>query len=90
MPTNSDFKELLNALNEYEVKYLIIGGYAVMLGGSYGREWEQALCGAGRIRGATGVDILTSVTGMQFEEAWPKRVEKDFGGLRTFFFRATI
>lgn len=27
---NSDFKELLNILNELEVKYLIIGGYAVI------------------------------------------------------------
>lgn len=26
---NSDFKELLNLLNEEKVKYLIIGGYAV-------------------------------------------------------------
>src|SRR5712692_6136897 len=31
------------------------------------------------------VDILTSVTGLEFEEAWPKRVEKDFGGVRAFF-----
>jgi hypothetical protein len=27
---NSDFKELLSALNGFQVKYLVIGGYAVM------------------------------------------------------------
>ena len=27
---NQDFKDLLSALNEKEVKYLIVGGYAVM------------------------------------------------------------
>jgi hypothetical protein len=27
---NTDFKETLRAFNEHEVKYLIVGGYAVM------------------------------------------------------------
>jgi len=120
VPTNSDFKELLNALNEYEVKYLVIGGYAVMLyteprftkdldiwveaTQENGRRVYAALARFGApLAGVTAadfsqqglfyqmgrppvrVDILTSVTGMQFEEAWPKRVEKDFGGVRTFF-----
>jgi hypothetical protein len=30
MPLNSDFKELLNILNEAQVKYLVVGGYAVI------------------------------------------------------------
>ena len=30
MPASSDFKELLKSFNEYEVKYLIVGAYAVM------------------------------------------------------------
>lgn len=30
MKVNSDFKDLLKILNEYGVKYLIVGGYAVM------------------------------------------------------------
>lgn len=28
---NSDFKELLSLLNRFKVKYLVVGGYAVML-----------------------------------------------------------
>jgi hypothetical protein len=27
---NSDFKELLKIFNEYVVKYIVVGGYAVM------------------------------------------------------------
>jgi hypothetical protein len=28
---NQDFKEFIQLLNEYEVRYLVIGGYAVAL-----------------------------------------------------------
>ena len=28
---NSDFEDLLNLFNAHEVRYLIVGGYAVML-----------------------------------------------------------
>jgi hypothetical protein len=30
MSVNSDFKELLSIFNDYQVKYLVIGGYAVI------------------------------------------------------------
>ena len=30
MSTISDFKDLLRGFNEYQVKYLVVGGYAVM------------------------------------------------------------
>jgi len=30
MLTNSDFRELLNLFKKYEVRYLVVGGYAVM------------------------------------------------------------
>ena len=30
MLTNSDFKELLNLFEKHEIRYLIVGGYAVM------------------------------------------------------------
>lgn len=30
MLTNSDFKELLSLLGQYKVRYLVVGGYAVM------------------------------------------------------------
>jgi predicted nucleotidyltransferase len=31
IPLNSDFRDLLSLLNRYGVRYLIVGGYAVML-----------------------------------------------------------
>ncbi len=30
MLTNPDFKEILNLLNKYKVRYMVVGGYAVM------------------------------------------------------------
>jgi len=30
MSVNSDFKELLKTFNDYQVKYLVVGGYAVI------------------------------------------------------------
>lgn len=30
---NQDFKEFIQLLNEYEVRYLVIGGYAVAIHG---------------------------------------------------------
>ena len=30
MLTNSDFRELLNLFEKHEIRYLIVGGYAVM------------------------------------------------------------
>ena len=120
MPTNSDFRELLSALNDYDARYLVIGGYAVMLyteprftkdldlwvepTRENGARVFQALAHFGApLAGVTPddfsseglfyqmgsppvrVDILTSVTGMRFEEAWPRRVERDLEGVRTPF-----
>ena len=120
MPTNSDFRELLSALNDYDARYLVIGGYAVMFyteprftkdldlwvepTRENGVRVFQALAHFGApLAGVTPddfsseglfyqmgsppvrVDILTSVTGMRFEEAWPRRVERDLEGVRTPF-----
>ena len=116
MPTNSDFRELLSTWNDCEVRYLIIGGYAVMLyteprftkdldlwvepTAENGRRVFRALALFGApLAGVTAddfsqeglfyqmgrppvrVDVLTSVTGMRFQEAWLNRVERDLGGI---------
>jgi len=120
VPTNSDFSELLSALNDSQVKYLVIGGYAVMVyteprftkdldlwveaSEENGNRVHAALARFGApLAGVTAadfsqpglfyqmgrppvrVDILTSVTGMQFVDAWAGRVEKDFSGVRAWF-----
>lgn len=30
---NNDFRDFINALNHYEVKYILVGGYSVILHG---------------------------------------------------------
>lgn len=120
MPVNSDFKDLLKFFNDYHVRYLVIGGYAVIqyteprytkdldIWVSTERENARAVFGALREFGAplagikeedfaqegyvyqmgvapVRIDILMSVTGLTFEEAWRNRVEVDFEGIPVMF-----
>lgn len=111
---NEDFLELLSSLLAAEVKFLVIGAYAV---GIHGRPratkdldiWIEATpLNATRVLDAlrqfgapigdltasdldhvgTGfkmgipprrIDILTQIEGMTFAEAWPNRIEAEFG-----------
>lgn len=116
----SDFRELLEVLNACGVRYLIVGGYAVMkyteprftkdLELSVASDPENAertyralmdfgapvsdyaphdftdeelwfQIGIAPVR----VDILLSVLGVSFEEAWSRRVEADFLGAPAHF-----
>lgn len=109
---NTDFKEVLRAFNEHEVKYLVVGGYAVM---KYSEPrftkgldiWVEASrenaakvfqalqsFGAPLVgltestfaedgfyqmgRPPVRVDVLMSVDGVQFQDAWENRVETSF------------
>ncbi|MCI0560748.1 MAG: nucleotidyltransferase [Nitrososphaera sp.] len=117
---NSDFKDLLKLFNDYHVRYLVIGGYAVIqyteprytkdldVWVSTERENARAVFEALREFGAplagmteedftqeghvyqlgvapVRIDILMSVTGLTFEEAWGNRVEVDFEGILVMF-----
>ena len=111
---NEDFLDLLSALNDAEVRFLVVGAYAV---GVHGRPratkdldvWVEAsaenarrVIAALRKFGAplgdlteadfetpgTGfkmgvppcrIDVLTQLSGLAFEEAWPSRVDATFG-----------
>jgi predicted nucleotidyltransferase len=114
---NSDFKELLNLFNTNGVKYLIIGGYAVIeyteprytkdldiwisaekenatvvfqslrefgapLSGITADDFanEELFYQMGRPPGR--VDILMSIPGVNFSDAWSRRVETDFEGVK--------
>jgi hypothetical protein len=112
---NSDFKELLQSLNAASVRYLIVGGYAVMVHTEprYTKDldvWIEAdEANAHRLFAALAefgapmqdyavadftepdtffqigidpvrIDILTSITGVDFASAWERRVVVDFGG----------
>jgi len=113
MLVNSDFKELLNIFKDKKVKYLVIGGYAVIkyaeprytkdldLWVKPDAENAQAVYSGLKLFGApllnmtaedfthegyfyqmgvppVRVDILMSIPGLNFEEAWEQREEVDF------------
>jgi hypothetical protein len=122
MAESPHYKELLQLLNEFEVQYLIVGGFAVMKYGEprYTKDldvWVDntqqnslRLVAALRKFGApiendritdktfTGkqvvyqigvapvrIDILTEITGVQFPDAWKKKVASSFFGIPVHF-----
>jgi hypothetical protein len=120
MPVNSNFKELLSIFNDGKVKYLVIGGYAVIMYAEprYTKDidlWVEAnaenaraVFGALRLFGAplagmteddfanegifyqmgsppVRVDILMSIPGLTFDEAWQQRNIVDFEGVAVPF-----
>lgn len=112
---NEDFLDLLGCLRAAEVRFLVVGGYAV---GVHGRPratkdldvWVDAtpdnavrVLSALRQFGApigdlsvadldhpgTGfqmgmpprrIDVLTTIDGVEFDDAWARRIDADFGG----------
>src|SRR5215831_2899258 len=117
MAESPDYKELLQLLNESDVDYLIVGGYAVMKYGEprYTKDldvWVHnspknsvRVVGALKKFGAplehdgitaetfsqnqvvyqigiapVRIDILTEITGVQFADAWSRRVASTFFG----------
>lgn len=116
MLANSDFKELLSILNDHAVKYLVVGGYAVVryaeprytkdldLWVKADQENANAIFAALRNFGApltnlsaedfadeesfyqmgvppVRVDVLMSIPGLNFDEAWEQREIVDFDGV---------
>jgi hypothetical protein len=117
---NSDFKDLLSLFNRNDVRYMIVGGYAVMqyTEPRYTKDLDvwidaspenadrafRALAefGAPLVgltpadfaregffyqlgRPPARVDILMSVDGLSFEEAWENRHESAVGGQAAWF-----
>jgi hypothetical protein len=117
---NSDFEELLSIFNKNGVRYLIVGGHAVMLYTEprYTKDldvWIEAstenaervyralLAFGAPLAGLTvsdfaeegsfyqmgippaRVDILMSIDGVTFAEAWPNRQESKLGNAQAWF-----
>ena len=116
---NPDFKEILSIFNEHEVRYLIVGAYAVMkyseprytkdldIWVDASRENSSKVFAALRKFGAplsevtetdfesegffqmgrppVRIDILMSIDGVVFKDAWPNRKEGDFDGVPANF-----
>jgi predicted nucleotidyltransferase len=114
---HSDFSALLRALSDAGVRFLVVGGYAVMeyteprytkdldIWLAPGEENAHAAWQALAAFGApvaeitphdltqpdlvyqigitpVRIDLMTSITGVQFEEAWQRRTERNVGGVR--------
>lgn len=115
MKISSDYKDLLNIFNAAGVRYLIVGGYAVMIHTEprYTKDLDiwidrsvtnaqvlfQALVRFGAplkdLQPAdftepevfyqigmepVRIDVMTSVSGLEFESAWERRLIVDFDG----------
>lgn len=114
-----DFKEILSTFNDHEVRYLIVGAYAVMKYSEprYTKDldiWIEAseenskrVFSSLRVFGApvgdlseadfaadgffqmgrppVRIDILMSIDGVDFADAWPNRQEGDFDGILANF-----
>lgn len=114
-----DFKEILSIFNEHEVKYLVVGAFAVMKYSEprYTKDldiWVEASEeNATRVYAALGdfgaplggcsiadfasdgffqmgqppvrIDIMMSVDGIDFADAWPNRQKGDFDGIPALF-----
>lgn len=120
MFVNSDYTDLLRLFNDNGVRYLVIGGYAMIqhaeprftkdldlwistdtanAAAVYKalREFGAPLSGLTEADFAeegyfyqmgvppVRVDILMGIPGLQFEEAWNRRIEVDFDGLPISF-----
>lgn len=120
VPMSSDFEELLRIFNGYEAKYLIVGGYAVMLyteprytndldvwvqanPENAAKVWRALVEFGAPLAGLdpddfahegffyqigqppVRVDILMSIDGVTFEEAWPKRTQSHLGAQPAWF-----
>jgi hypothetical protein len=117
---SSDFAELLRLFNDSNVRYLIVGGYAVMLYSEprYTKDldiWIDASAeNSVKVFGALAefgaplsglsaddfahegffyqiglppsrIDIVMSIDGVKFEEAWPNRTKAEIGGQQCWF-----
>ena len=120
MFVNSDFSDLLKLFNDYQVKYLVVGGYALIQYAEprYTKDLDlwisadtynaqavyRALCDFGAPLSGLNeedfaeegyfyqmgvapvrIDILMGIPGVNFADAWLRRMEVDFDGLKVAF-----
>lgn len=120
MVLNKDFREFIELLNSHNIKYLVVGGYAVTVHGypRYTNDidiwfWidksnvENLIkvlkdFGFGSLDikiddflqpnkviqlgyPPNRIDLLTSVSGLQFDECYPKKVSFDIDGIKIDF-----
>ncbi len=120
MLTNPDFRELLKLFEKHDVRYLVVGGYAVMryseprftkdLDLWIAADPENSACVYAALkefgaplknlspkdfsqkgyfyqmgRPPLRVDVMMSIPGIEFDEAWEKREAFEMNGLKIVF-----
>jgi|SRR5690348_11492383 hypothetical protein len=114
-----DFKEILSTFNAHDVKYLVVGAFAVMkyseprytkdldiwveaseenaarvyaslaeYGAPLGELTEADFASDGFFQMGqppVRIDIMMSIEGVNFADAWPNRQEADFDGIPAIF-----
>jgi hypothetical protein len=81
---NADFRDLLAALNAAGAEYLVVGARALA---AFGAPLDDLrvddLATAGTVFQIgvepVRIDIVTSIEGVDFDEAWPDRISADYG-----------
>ncbi|MCX6584203.1 MAG: hypothetical protein NT166_28855 [Candidatus Aminicenantes bacterium] len=71
MRIEKDFKEFIELLNYNKVKYLVVGGFAIAFHAT--------------ARFTKDIDIITSISGVEFESAWKTKAEGKYGDVPCFF-----
>ena len=61
---NEDFKDFLNCLLQAQARFLVVGAHALAV---------QGVPRATRRVPPRRIDLLTSISGVEFEDAWPRR-----------------
>ena len=77
---NDDFRDLLRALLEAGARFLVVGAPLAAMGVSradFLREDQVVQIGLPPRR----IDLLTSISGVRFEDAWPGRVTHEVAGM---------
>jgi hypothetical protein len=72
---NRDFVEMLSALSAAGVRFLIVGAHALAAHG------VPRATGDLDIWVKPTIDILSGISGVEFDAAWPRRIEVEIGDL---------
>jgi len=92
-PPSGDFTDFLQALAQHEVKALIIGAFAVAFHAKprFTKDLDIFVAAtpenAARLLGYPPhrIDLVTSIDGVTFDEAWASRVAGNYGGIAVWY-----